>query len=329
MGEIDIECVWKDFYQAKNELTQEPSANDTSTEKTHTSMWTCLGCGKDEKKQIEGGELCCTSCGLIDTNNISDEAEWRSGMDENGKTRDPSRVGMPSDTELYSEQWGRGSIIQTNWKSSHKQRLMAKIAFQSSMNHRDRALHHAYKGFDAVQDKLSLSLGTTRVAKILYRKFNEKKLTRGAVRTGVKANCVFYACRESGYARSAQEICDAFGIPTKDMSRTVNMFREELLGDVKEKQVIISSKDVIGRLLCGLNVYDGRFKMQCLKKCDELMSCVELMGKTPKGVASAVIYLMMDGQKTKHEICAACDISIPTLNKIVGIVKDKIKSNDK
>jgi transcription initiation factor TFIIB len=176
-----------------------------------------------------------------------------------------------------------------------------------------------------VQDKLSMSLGTTRMAKILYRKFNEKKLTRGAVRTGVKANCIFYACRQTGFPRGAQEICDAFGIPTKDMSRTVNMFREVLLGEVQEKPMIISSKDVINRLLNGLNVYDGRFRMRCLRVCEELMKCVELMGKTPKGVASAVIYLMLDGNRTKQEVCAACDVSIPTLNKIVSIVKDKIK----
>ena len=143
MGEIDIECIWKDFYDAKKELNDDhPTVEDISTENPN-SMWTCLGCGKDEKKEIEGGVLCCIDCGLIDPNNISGEAEWRSGMDENGVTKDPSRCGMPSDTELYSEQWGKGSIIQTNWKSSHKQRLMAKIAFQSSMNHRDRALHHA------------------------------------------------------------------------------------------------------------------------------------------------------------------------------------------
>ena len=54
MGEIDIECIWKDFYQAKKDLNEEIPTNDTSTERTYISMWTCLGCGKDEKKEIEG-----------------------------------------------------------------------------------------------------------------------------------------------------------------------------------------------------------------------------------------------------------------------------------
>ena len=57
-------------------------------------------------------------------------------------------------------------------------------------------------------------------AKMMYKKFNDKKLTRGAVSLGIKGNCVLYACRMSKVSRSTKEISDMFCIQPKDISRT-------------------------------------------------------------------------------------------------------------
>jgi transcription initiation factor TFIIIB Brf1 subunit/transcription initiation factor TFIIB len=102
---------------------------------------------------------------------------------------------MPSDTELFSEQWGAGLKIDSRG-ASYEVRRMAKISFHSSMNHRDRSLFHAYKDIEtAARDGLNLSSIVIRDAKVMYKKFNGEKLTRGAVRLGIKANCVFMACQ--------------------------------------------------------------------------------------------------------------------------------------
>jgi transcription initiation factor TFIIB len=61
------------------------------------------------------------------------------------------------------------------------------------MNHKDRSLFHAYKDIDEACHTLTRSI--LKDAKMMYRKFNDGKLTRGAVRLGIKANCVLYACR--------------------------------------------------------------------------------------------------------------------------------------
>ena len=74
---------------------------------------------------------------------IDESAEWTTGG-EDSSGPDPARCGMPSDTELFSEQWGAGLVINSRG-ASYEVKRMAKISFHSSMNHKDRSLFHAYK----------------------------------------------------------------------------------------------------------------------------------------------------------------------------------------
>jgi transcription initiation factor TFIIIB Brf1 subunit/transcription initiation factor TFIIB len=75
---------------------------------------------------------------------------------------------------------------------------LATINMHSSMNHKDRALFHAYAEMDRIgKDILGLKENVMYLAKTKYKAFNEAVLTRGAVRNGIKANCVFQACRET------------------------------------------------------------------------------------------------------------------------------------
>ena len=108
---------------------------------------------------------------------ISQEAEWRSGVSEDGVAHDPCRVGMASDP-LYSASWGRATIISTTFKNRQKYGLAARINFHSSMNHRDRALHKAYGEFDVIgKDILQLTHCIISHAKGYYKKFSETALT--------------------------------------------------------------------------------------------------------------------------------------------------------
>jgi transcription initiation factor TFIIIB Brf1 subunit/transcription initiation factor TFIIB len=260
----------------------------------------------------------CTTCGRVDNVFISDEAEWIGGPDSED---DPSRVGIPSNSLLYSENWGMGTLIV-----GRACERMAKISLHSSMNHRDRALHHAYTQFDHIcKGKLKLNDVVIEQAKIVYKKFNEEKLTRGAVRFGVKANCVLYACKEHGVSRSLQEIAEAFNIPVKDISRTNEIFKSV----TGEETGTTFSSDIISRLFNSINFIPdtekGRVRMKIIKACEESQNNPMLMGKTPKGVASAVIFKTLCdlGYKAEREFVAKiCEVSVPTLIKIEKIIRE-------
>ena len=311
-----IDTIWSEYEEAKPVL-QTVSVRPVS-------FYECRECGGP--KVFSGDGLpCCSQCGLCDAIFIDDSPEWMSGVNEDGSVTDGARCGAPKDTQLFSEQWGSGSIICTKGAKTAMKRL-ATINFHGSMNHRDRALYHAYKNIDEIaKDVLKLPDSVSRDAKLLYRKFNGKKLTRGAVRVGIKANCILYACKLSKVPRTTKEIADAFGIPTKDISRTDEIFKETIFGDDR-KSTVTRPHDVIHRLLNEFNLEDKRkTKMKCIRLAEQLEQCVALMGKTPTSIASVVILKVLGDLTNKQDICKRCAISLPTLNKIELIVNQYLE----
>jgi transcription initiation factor TFIIIB Brf1 subunit/transcription initiation factor TFIIB len=63
--------------------------------------------------------------------------------------------------------------------------------------------------------------------------------------------------------------------------------------------------------------------MKIINACKEAESKPELLGKTPKGIMSAVMYKVLSElgyQITRAEIASLCGISVPTLVKIEKII---------
>ncbi len=264
----------------------------------------------------------CSECGLIEDNFVDDSAEWTSGITDDGRVNDPSRCGNPNaNPELFSQNWGKGTIISTQRSSTYENKRMAKINFHMSMNHKDRSLFHAYKDIDEACHTLPDTV--LKDAKMMYRKFNDEKLTRGAVRLGIKANCVLYACRLAQFPRTTKEVADMFGIQSKDISRTTQIFKDTIMG-VTEKNYVTKAYDVMQRLLNGFDISrEKRYK--CNKMCGATDDCVELMSKTPNSVASAIIYIVLGSSITKAQVCEKCSVSVPTLNKIENIIKKHLE----
>lgn len=314
---VDTAELWAEFDEMCNTSDKKPVA-------TKTDIYTCKECNGQRIISYEGF-MTCKECGLADSSFMSDDPEWMSGVGDDGTVTDNARCGMPVDTELYSAQWGSGAgVINTRGASSSMKRL-AMINFHMSMNHRDRALFHAYKDFDSAgKDCLQLPDNVVKQAKIIYRKFNSEKLTRGAVRTGVKANCLIHACKISNVPRSTKEVADAFGIPTKDISRTAEIFKSEIQQE-KGSEVTMPS-DVIPRLLNEFNLSEKRtYTQKCMKISSKLEKCVSLMGKTPTSVAAVIIYSILGELTTKSEVAKKCGVSVPTMNKIENIVNQYLE----
>jgi len=311
---MELAQVWSDLDILRSEShTREPSGEE----------FFCRFCGG--AKVFDGVEIdlpTCTECGRVDEAYISDEPEWRSG---GGEEADPSRVGAPVNTDHFSAAWGQTTYMSAGRGASYGMRRMCMINMHASMNHKDRALFHAYAELERI-GKGILHLPDTVMYSIKskYKAFNEAVLTRGAVRNGIKANCVFQACREFGIARTTQEIADAFGIPPRDLSRTFDMYQEQ---NPETEVHITMAADLIPRFMSEMTnipiTEKGRIKMAIIRKCKELEDNVDLMGRTPKAIACAVMTAVLKGVQgapTRSELCKICDISPPTLGKIETII---------
>jgi transcription initiation factor TFIIIB Brf1 subunit/transcription initiation factor TFIIB len=269
----------------------------------------------------EDGLPTCVSCGHSDMAYISDEPEWNGGANDEGA--DPSRVGAPVNTTLFSASWGSGTIMSVQSSGTYANKRLARINFHTSMNHKDRALHHAYEGLDRVgRIVLGLPDSVMLQAKIMYRKFSESVLTRGAIRNGIKANCIMRACQDAHVARTTHEIAAAFNIPARDISRTADIFRETI---PTVETTTTKSSDLVSRIFSQVTVPDdmrGRIRQRTIRMCEQVECHPSLMGKTPKGVTAAVLYTVLsDYGQTKESIAAMCDVSLPTLVKLENIVK--------
>lgn len=261
----------------------------------------------------------CPSCGRCDDAYVSDEPEWNGGMGDDGEVSDPSRVGMPTNLDHFSAAWNLGCNMQVK-----KQTRMSVMNFYLSNDHKDRALYLAYQEMEHI-NRMHLSLPDNIIyaAKVKYKKFVEAVLCRGAVRAGIKANCIFQACKEAGVNRTSKEISDAFGIQERDISRTTDMFKE-LNPDTEEVHMTMP-KDLIARFFNSIEVEDkGRVKMKCMNVCRQLEDCVKLQGRTPRAVACAVIFVVLAGKLTKKQVCEVCEVSAPTLSKLEPIVRAEL-----
>lgn len=291
--------------------------------------WECE-CGGLKMFNDDGLPTCC-DCGRADLSYVSDEPEWRGGPDDDGTGVDPSRVGAPMNLDHFSASWNTGTIMTVRASSSGSMKRLARINFHTSMNHKDRSLFHSYADMDRVGKQiLGLPDNVMYAAKIKYKNFSESTLTRGAVRVGVKANCIFQACKEFGVARTTQEIAAAFEIPVRDVARTTEIF----LDQVPETRVTVTTPaDLIARfwnsITCVPEAERGRVKMRIVAACKKLEDSAGLQGRTPKAVACAVMWVILkDRGITKAELCAICDVSVPTLTKLEAIVIKDLKGGD-
>jgi transcription initiation factor TFIIIB Brf1 subunit/transcription initiation factor TFIIB len=304
---MDLQAIWE---QADAALGFPGRVKQGS----ETDELICKFCGNG--LVFGAGELpVCGTCARVVETWLSDEAEWTGGADDDD--HDPSRVGAPVDTDLYSEKWGMNTMMVGGSK------LLAKINMHSAMNHKDRALFHAYDDIQKAANTIGLPEVVTRAAKLLYRKFNNEKLTRGAVRTGIKANCLLVACKMNGVSRTTQEIADAFSITTTDISRTINMFKQ---ATNTQTMAATFASDLLTRKLMDLNVR-GTEKMKVINLCKSVEKTPDLIGKTPKCVACTVTYVAL-GTVHKSDVCKVFDVSVPTLSKLEPLVKQAIKDFD-
>ena len=306
-----LAAIWSEIDQLLPKKTEEKPVNRNF----------CRECSGVKIISPEGLPT-CSECGLVEDNFVDDTAEWTSGVTDDGRVNDPSRCGNPNpNPELFSQNWGKGAIISTQRSSTYENKRMAKINFHMSMNHKDRSLFHAYRDIDEACHTLPDTV--LKDAKMMYRKFNNEKLTRGAVRLGIKANCVLYACRLAQVSRTTKEIADMFGIQSKDISRTTQIFKDAIMG-ITEKNYVTKSHDVMQRLLNSFDITREQ-RLRCNKMCNATDDCVELMSKTPNSIASAIIYIVLSPNATKTQVCEKCSVSVPTLNKIENIIKKHLE----
>lgn len=308
--------IWADFEEYQKITLRPPSPQSTLQD-----IYTCR-CGG--QKCFQPGDLpVCTSCGLTDSLYIDETPEWTNGVSEDGTSKDMSRAGADGvDRDLYSDSWGRGTVIKARWKDKPQVRRMARINFYQAMNSKDRRLHKVYSRID--QNYLELPETVMKRAKQLYKEFVEgPHLTRGKNREAIMANCVYAACREAKIPRTLDEVANAYQVDRKYMTRMDDVFREvvDTNDEVAQDGEVAS---VAHRLMIPFQL-PGKQRMQVVKACNKLDECSKLMSRQPPTVAATAIMVVLG--ISRADVVTKTGVSASSISKLEQIVRDYLAKN--
>ena len=286
----------------------------------------CIDCeSQDLTTDYANGMIICKSCGSIQEESIIDDSpEWNFGQEDAMYGKDPARCGCPINPLL--EKSSMSTMIGKGGGS--KFWLLRKIHHQNSMDYVERSRYHTFEYIAKITERASLPACITNKAKYYYKELSERKLSRGAVRQGLIACCIMYACKANKVSRSVKEISEMCNIDPIKINSAVKIFTEVMNELIKDEcNESTQASDLISRFCNCLNIPHseqskiGRIVRDYNTKVEKSKI---LIGKTPTAVTSGLIYYIlveMGYTINKKSLCENHKISIVTLNKIVNILE--------
>lgn len=318
----DLDQIWNVFDSLRI------SEGDTKDTKDETSIYECKFCdnGSIVEDKYEG-IVVCTNCGSINEQYLIDQsAEWNFGPEEAMYSKDPSRCGGPVNYLLE-----KSSMSTMMTYASYKTHgNLKRLHQQTSMDYVERSRYHVFEEINKMAvDKGNLPQVVVELSKYYYMEMSKKRLSRGAIRKGLIACCIYYACKQNKVTRSTKEISEMCNVSTSDINRCVKIFKEHM-DQIMTSKCHENTKvdDLYSRVINKL----GLDRTQCAilsKKVNHVAEKVEehclLNGKTPTAISATIVYyccLQSQINITKKQIVDNNSVSNVTLNKLYSILTD-------
>lgn len=276
-------------------------------------------CGEIKgERSVHNGFYVCQNCGNTTSGVIDSAAEWRCFTTAQGKDQSMVRC---SDTRnaLVPDTYNLNTYI------SDGDRRLQRVHQWNSMTPKERTMHSINKELEALvrQHKLPYLVYKTMCemfCTVYSHKDDNTGVRRCNVRAGLKAACLFYACRLHGIPREAKEIAKMMDLEHKVVTRGCNDFCA-LMGEEYLFMPPFRPEDFVERFCAALNV---PFTISIrVKRVLEWLEEREVLTEscTPPGVAAAAIYRVL--KETNYEldiknIIETCDQSKTVLLKLVG-----------
>ena len=288
-------------------------------------------------KDSTNGTMVCVECGFVSQSNcLDDTPEWSFGTIGSD---DPSRVGVPIDPLLSNS--SLSTIITGKPKSS----FMMRLHNQMSMNYVERARYHVFVDITKMaSERGHLKPNVIEQAKYYYTVLSSRKLSRGAIRKGLIACCILYACKNMNVSRSVKEISQMTDVSIPMLNKTTKIFLEHMSDvlvqtandrDVADKVRFCdyqfeatSSSDLLIRYCNSLHIEDqstAKKLVREVRKVNDTMQRLKLLEcKTPSAIISGIIAYCLKKLEipgiSKAKLSQLWDVSIVTINKIESIV---------
>lgn len=266
-------------------------------------------------------EYVCSSCGCVANDKFFNNESGAALSGQSGFS-DRSRTGMPESLAIHhkglSTLIGLGDTDARGKALEPAQRL--KMQRLRTWNNRSqlndsisRNLEKALKFLNNFGDKLYLSQAVMESAAYIYRKAAVKKLAKGRSTLGLVGAALYAACRETATPKTISDVAAVCNLSSKDVMSHYKLILKEL----SLQMPVLHGPDYVTLISNRLNLSE-RTKREALKVYSEVQLNRISIGKNPRALAGAVIYLASQNCNEflrQVEICQVADISTVSLRK--------------
>jgi transcription initiation factor TFIIB len=264
----------------------------------------------------EDGQRICKNCGMV-LGIALISAEKRAYTADEVKNR--------RRTEPRWRSYGPRTIIGLNSPDAKGQQLEGKrqamfnrlSKIQGSLvNSLERNYWEARPKLNALGLKLNIPDYIMETAWKIYSEVAKQKLTMGRSIDAFTTACVYAAIRIHDFPRLLEEIVDVALLPLRSVHRSLGLVVRMVLPVLSLKYKPVSPEPLVFRFGNDLNlsITTQKTASELLKK--SLHKGLKKMGKDPKGLAAAALYIAAKAQnerKTQTEIADIAKITEVTL----------------
>jgi len=267
-------------------------------------------CGCDEVV-IEDTMQICSNCSCIIGKIIDSTAEWRYYGNDDNKSSDPSRCGLPINPLLPKS--SLGSMIGGSRRDNIDIRRIRMWTMWNSMPYVERSLWNVFDHITTIALSNGIPQKIIDDSKVLYKMASEKKISRGDNKDGLIASCLFNSCLLNNIPRSSKEIAKMFDINPVVLNKGNSRFQTLLQINV----VSSSTNDFISRYCSLLSM-----KLEDIGKCKKLVKFLEdneiISDSSPTSSAASILYYYSQRKElgyTKKQFADICNVSEVTVIK--------------
>ncbi len=280
----------------------------------------CPSCRRPLIKDLDRGEIICSICGFV----VSDQAEdlgpeWKA-IDLEDKSK-RVRTGSPRTLAIHdyglSTQIGStmkdsyGRSVDPQMRSSFSRMNMWQKRIRTSSSE-ERTLSNMLSKITDLCENLKLPRNVCETAAHEYRTALKMRIAKSKSTMGIAAAIVYLACRKCGVQRMLKEVGRAAGIDAKMVAKYYRL----LVRDGKDTYIPPPLVESYISKLVNLAKLDGwaeRVALQLARKTGDVKI---LGGRSPNGLAAAYIYIssvLLGEHLPQREIAEVADVTEVTV----------------
>ncbi len=282
----------------------------------------------------KSGEIICSRCGMVVSDKLLEKRqEWRTfAIDE---SEDRTRTGPPS--SLSRHDMGLSTVIGKENVDATKNKIEPSMLsamhrlrtwdFRTQVHSStDRTLRLAFDELYSLKDKLGLSDAIVEKTAYIYRKAQQKGMTRGRSIHAVLAAAIYIACRQMEVPRTLDDVATTSNIKRKSIAKC----HRELIVELQLELPTIDTTKCIARVANIANISE-KTKHQAMNLMNDVIKNGISAGKDPMGLAATVLYascIKTGEQKTQVDLANAAQITEVTIRNRFKDLKNRLELHD-